>query len=99
MEEIIGYSAFENALENIAEDIDSCKFSNYRFYEDRTDSSLEAYIKTVKDLTKSYAKFHNLFEDFMMEFEVADFEKWEDEQIKYEKEYYTEGVAYEGDNQ
>lgn len=92
---ILSYETFKNALDKIEEKLKWVKSSSvgYFFRDDKKDNDkyLSIYVNSVTDLRKAMGEFNNLFEDFMMEIEQAEFEAWEIEQENIEGEYYNEG--------
>ena len=98
---ILSYDFFDRALKDIEDKVKEVKTNNvaYFYQEKQDDNYLSNYVNSVKELNKSFANFHNAFEDMMMEIEQADFEKWEDEQRKAEQNYYGEFTNGEGVNQ
>lgn len=91
---ILSYETFKNASEEVKNKLKWVETAlvGYFFRDngDDNDKYLSIYVNSVMDLRKSMGNFNNLFEDFMMEIEQAEFEAWEEAQQNIESEYYNE---------
>ena len=88
-ENIIAYTALNNALEDIIEKVNSALSHNVNYFYSG-DKYLSDYVKSVEELRKSMSNYNTLFEDLMMELEVKEQELWEYEQSQAERNYYDE---------
>lgn len=88
-ENIIAYTALDNALKNIIEKANNALSHNVSYFYSG-DKYLSDYVKSVEELRKSMSNYNALFEDLMMELEVKEQELWEYEQSQAEKNYYDE---------
>ena len=88
-ENIIAYTALDNALEDIIKKVNSALSHNVNYFYSG-DKYLSDYVKSVEELRKSMSNYNALFEDLMMELEVKEQELWEYEQSQAEKNYYDE---------
>lgn len=97
---IIAYNSFDEALNKIEDAIKDVKSNNvgYFYQKQQDDKYLSNYINSVMEMKKMVSKFNNLFDDFLMEIEVAEQQKWEYEQAIAEEIYYSE-VYNEGNNE
>ena len=88
-ENIIAYTALDNALKNIIEKAKDALSHNVSYFYSG-DKYLSDYVKSVEELRKSMSNYNTLFEDLMMELEIKEQELWEYEQSQAEKNYYNE---------
>jgi hypothetical protein len=94
------FSTLNDALRKVEDKASAVRFTNALTFEADGDKYLSDYVNEVGELRKSMSEFNNLFEDFMMELEQADFEAWEETQTQDEENYYSERVGdYERFNQ
>lgn len=90
---IFAYTTLDNALKEVEGKIKNTQSNNAAYFY-KGDNYLSDYVKSVMELRKSMANFNNLFEDYMMELEQAEYEKWETEQGEIENEYYSETPSF-----
>ncbi len=88
-ENIIAYTALDNALKNIIEKAKDALSHNVSYFYSG-DKYLSDYVKSVEELRRSMSNYNALFDDLMMELEVKEQELWEYEQSQAEKNYYDE---------
>ena len=93
-ENVIAYTALDNALKDIIEKAKNASSNNVSYFFSG-DKYLSDYVKSVEKLRKSMSDYNTLFEDLMMELEIKEQELWEYEQSQAEKNYYNEvGDSY-----
>ena len=93
-ENVIAYTALDNALKDIIEKAKNASSNNVSYFFSG-DKYLSDYVKSVEELRKSMSDYNTLFEDLMMELEIKEQELWEYEQSQAEKNYYNEvGDSY-----
>lgn len=93
-ENVIAYTALDNALKDIIEKAKNASSNNVSYFFSG-DKYLSDYVKSVEKLRKSMSDYNTLFEDLMMELEIKEQELWEYEQSQAEKNYYDEiGDSY-----
>lgn len=88
-ENIIAYTALDNALKNIIEKANNALSHNVSYFYSG-DKYLSDYVKSIEELRRSMSNYNALFDDLMMELEVKEQELWEYEQSQAEKNYYDE---------
>ena len=88
-ENIIAYTALDNALKNIIEKANNALSHNVSYFYSG-DKYLSDYVKSIGELRKSMSNYNTLFEDLMMELEIKEQELWEYEQSQAERNYYDE---------
>ena len=88
-ENVIAYTALDNALKDIIEKAKNALSNNVSYFFSG-DKYLSDYVKSVEELRKSMSNYNALFEDLMMELEVKEQELWEYEQSQAERNYYDE---------
>ena len=88
-ENIIAYTALDNALKDIIEKAKNASSHNVNYFYSG-DKYLSDYVKSVEELRKSMSNYNTLFEDLMMELEIKEQELWEYEQSQAERNYYDE---------
>ena len=93
-ENVIAYTALDNALKDIIEKAKNASSNNVSYFFSG-DKYLSDYVKSVEELRKSMSNYNALFEDLMMELEIKEQKLWEYEQSQAEKNYYDEiGDSY-----
>ena len=88
-ENIIAYTALDNALKDIIEKAKNASSYNVNYF-CSGDKYLSDYVKSIGELRKSMSNYNTLFEDLMMELEIKEQELWEYEQSQAERNYYDE---------
>ena len=88
-ENIIAYTALDNALKDIIEKAKNASSHNVNYFYSG-DKYLSDYVNSIGELRKSMSNYNTLFEDLMMELEIKEQELWEYEQSQAEKNYYDE---------
>ena len=88
-ENIIAYTALDNALKDIIEKAKNASSHNVNYF-CSGDKYLSDYVKSIEELRKSMNNYNTLFEDLMMELEIKEQELWEYEQSQAERNYYDE---------
>ena len=88
-ENIIAYTALDNALKDIIEKAKNASSHNVNYF-CSGDKYLSDYVKSIGELRKSMSNYNTLFEDLMMELEIKEQELWEYEQSQAERNYYDE---------
>ena len=88
------YYKLQDALYDIEDyaRISGSKNYDYFIMEKQSDKDLSDYVNSVLELKKYVSKFSNLFDELLMEIEVAEEERWREEQTQIEEYYYSEGI-------
>ena len=92
MENLKVCNLMDETISDIIERAKWVQSSNIGYFNIPTDKKLDEYIENVNELNEVMAKFNILFDELMMDIDQAKLEKWENEQIEIEDDYYSGGT-------